>query len=619
VAQGVIRGEFEMNIVGIYDFPGGSFRAHDKAAAIISSESIYSYEEAKISEVKEDGYASFPERALMMGFKELNLRPDAVDLWAFPCPPQWVNQGEILKNFFENVIGIKFKSEIDFDEFHSKKVSTILHHDAHIALGGHTAPFKNGLILSMDGGGDYGDSHHVVCKKMIEGVIDELPIISGSGSEGLANFHGWLSESVGFTEDGKCSGISGYGSVNEELYEQLSKFLIWDEEGYFKFIKNRTALKYYGLEKIKIDSYDRRKFLFHQPGLTNIHEAAKNYKPQDIAATGTKLIIDCLNIMLQTIKTKSNLDNIALVGGLFNNVAINKSIVESNIFKSCHFTMAPGDAGLALGLALQTLHSVGKSCIAKGQLFSPYIGPSFKNNELKILLDQMKLNYQYVDDSRLGSYIAEKISLGATVGTFYGRAECGPRSLGHRSILGDARNKDTKQKINLNLKKRDWFMPYAPAILVEDALEWTNISPSPYMQIASMVHDIKKTLIPSAVHVDGTARFQAVHRELSPFFYDVIQNFKSLTGVPIVLNTSFNRHGIATISSPRSAIHHLLEGTVDILILGNFVISLSENRIMGKASDQPTAKDEESLLMEFEMNHKNKILEMERLINSHGN
>jgi carbamoyltransferase len=281
--------------------------------------------------------------------------------------------------------------------------------------------------------------------------------------------------------------------------------------------------------------------------------------------------------------------------------------------------MAPGDAGLALGLALQALHSAGKCCSVKGQLFSPYIGPSFKNAELKILLDQMKLNYQHIDDSKLGSYVAEKISLGATVGTFYGRAEYGPRSLGHRSILGDARNKDTKQKINLNLKKRDWFMPYAPAILVEDALEWTNILPSPYMQIASMVQDIKKTLIPSAVHVDGTARFQAVHRELSPFFYDVIQNFKSITGVPIVLNTSFNRHGIATISSPRSAIHHLLEGTVDILILGNFVISLSDNRIISNDIDQLLIKDEASLLIEFEMNYKNKILEMEGLMNSNGN
>ena len=162
-------------------------------------------------------------------------------------------------------------------------------------------------------------------------------------------------------------------------------------------------------------------------------------------------------------------------------------------------------------------------------------------------------------------------------------------------------------------------MPYAPAILAEDALDWANISPSAYMQIASKVHEDKKTLIPSAVHIDGTARFQAVHRELSPFFYDVIQNFKSLTGIPIVLNTSFNRHGIATISSPRSAIHHLLEGTVDILILGNFVISLSDNRIMRKASGEHIAHDEPSLLMEFERSYKRKILEIESLIKSHGN
>jgi hypothetical protein len=133
------------------------------------------------------------------------------------------------------------------------------------------------------------------------------------------------------------------------------------------------------------------------------------------------------------------------------------------------------------------------------------------------------------------------------------------------------------------------------------------------MQIASLVNENKRRLIPSAVHVDGTARFQAVHKNISPFFYDVINNFKEITGIPIVLNTSFNRHGIATIATPRSAIHHLLEGTVDFLILGNYIISFSQNRINQKIENKFIIQTEGSLLLEFEAIHKKKILDLENL------
>lgn len=603
-----------MNIVGIYDFPAGSFRAHDKSAAVINKNLFYAYEEAKISEIKEDGYALFPERALMMGFKEFSLKPNEVDIWVFPLPPDWINKKLVLRNFFECALGISFKNEKEFDDFYNKKIQLVSHHDAHIAIGAYTSQFKEGIVLSMDGGGDYGDINHIVCKRLNQGKVENSTFLKGEGSSGLANFHGWLTESVGFIEDGKCSGIAGYGEIRQDLYTELRKLLLWDDSGYFTFIKKRIPLKYYGFEKVKIDSYDRKKFIYHQPGLTNLFELVKKYKPQDIAATGTKVIIDCLIQMLRAIKSKSNTNNIVLVGGLFNNVAINRAIVESNIFTNCYFTMAPGDAGLALGLALKALYSSDTVERDLKNIFSPYIGPSFKNDENKILLDQMKLNYEFLDDTKIGNFIACKIASGATIGTFYGRAEFGPRSLGHRSILGDARSIETKQKINLNLKKRDWFMPYAPAILAEDAPYWTNINPSPYMQIASLVNENKRSFIPSAVHTDGSARFQVVHNTLSPFFYDVIHNFKEITGIPIVLNTSFNRHGIATIASPRSAIHHLLEGTVDYLILGNYVISFNQNRISSKKEELFNIQEERKLLLDFESMYKKKIFDMEKLL-----
>jgi len=244
--------------------------------------------------------------------------------------------------------------------------------------------------------------------------------------------------------------------------------------------------------------------------------------------------------------------------------------------------VAPTDIGLSLGAILFFLKQCKKNIKINKYGLNPFLGPSFSQLECLDILHKFRLNYKIRND--FAKAAAKYISNGKIVGVFDGRAEYGQRSLGARSILADPRRITSKQKLNLHLKKRDWFMPFAPSILEEDFEEWFGDSQkSYYMQSANKIIDKNKILkIPAAVHVDGTCRVQLVDKELNKNYWNIINNFKKITGIPLLLNTSFNRHGISTISSPRQAIEHLLEGCVDVLYLEGIEIELKKNRKIKK-------------------------------------
>ena len=210
---------------------------------------------------------------------------------------------------------------------------------------------------------------------------------------------------------------------------------------------------------------------------------------------------------------------------------------------------------------------------------SPYLGPSFSKIDTIKILD--KFNLKYESPKQFHFDIAKNISLGKIVGVFDGRAEYGQRSLGNRSILADPRSRISKLRLNLSLKKRDWFMPFAPSILDKDFDSWfPNQHKNYYMQVTN---DIKNKVlakkIPSAVHVDGSSRCQYVDKNVNPNFWKIISQFKKITKTPIVLNTSFNRHGISTISNPRQAVEHLLEGSLDVLYINGLKVKSSKKNL----------------------------------------
>ena len=238
--------------------------------------------------------------------------------------------------------------------------------------------------------------------------------------------------------------------------------------------------------------------------------------------------------------------------------------------------MSPGDSGLALGGIFSENIKLKEKPSKHG--ITPIIGPSFSDKEILETIKTFNVNFS--KPKNLSKDIATSVKNGSIVGIFQGKAEYGPRSLGSRSILADPRKKISKFKLNQKIKKRDWFMPFAPAILDKDYKDFFDDEyPSLYMQKAIRVKEKFKKLIPSAVHVDGTCRVQYVDKKIFSNFWKIISEFKKITNLPMVLNTSFNRHGISTLSSPRQAIEHLLEGNIDILYLSKFKIKFTKNRI----------------------------------------
>jgi carbamoyltransferase len=481
-------------------------------------------------------------------------------------------------------------SKEDFPAWFDTHVELVPHHLCHASLAMYSSEFDEAAFYCQDGGGDYGDPRNHAFGEYSQGEF--RTIHEDSGFSNICTFHDYLSDSLGYTDNGKVTGLASYGTVVPALYERLKQLLIISPNG-IRFHRVRNKRSTPNLAKFKPNEYERHKIIETVPSDTNFFHLAAEYLVQDIAATGEKLIQDTLTDFLANLRTKTKMQNLVMAGGLFQNVAINRVLKETQLFKQVHVPMAPGDAGLTLGAALYVASK--HMSIPRKDKMTPYLGPKTSDEEIEHLLKKFRLDYSVESD--IADKTAELLAAGNVVGTFYGRAEYGPRSLGHRSILADPRTFTSKQRINQNLKRRDWFMPYAPAVLHEYGSEWfKDYVYSPYMQFSFGVKAGKETLIPAAVHVDGSSRTQSVKKDVSPFFWQIIDHFRAATGVPVVLNTSFNRHGIATVSTARQAIEHLLEGCVDFLVLGDrFLIERAKNRIL-KDVEEPVIPERTLLI-----------------------
>jgi len=564
-----------MIIASLYPCPFDVQDRHEFNASIISGDKIYAYEEGKITTIKNDGTPKFPERSLMMGFKELEITPDQVDKWVFPTP-----RVEISIESFHLFFSWFFKAYLgdydSFQEWFDEHVTFIDHQISHASLAVYGSGFDDCAFLCMDGGGDFGDQRGYVFGEFSENKFNVIH--EATGVDTIANFHSFLTDAVGFSgeDNGKTSGLASYGNVDTDLKSTFSDFINISSQKGVKFSRNRYHKTGVNLKKIKPDAYDRTKIFCKYPSDTNILRECIEYLPHDIAATGEEILHESVLELLNQIKTKTSMKKIVFSGGLFQNVALNHKLVDSPHFDETYFPSAPSDSGLSLGQALHVKNSHGHST---RQVLSAYLGPSYTSSAVKEVLDSHRLIY--TEPSDFEKKVAEHLSQGKTIGWFEGRAEFGARSLGARSLVADPRKIESKERINQLLKKRDWFMPYAPSILEEDLLDWVDIDYySPYMQVAFTVKPEKAALIPSAVHVDGTSRIHVVRKSENPAYWNLINEFKKITGIPVLLNTSFNRHGISTISTPRQAVEHLLEGCMDFLAIEHFLVAFDENRIV---------------------------------------
>lgn len=565
-----------MIIASLYPCPFDLEVSHDYSAAILKDGEVYACEEEKLTGVKNDNTVQFPERSLMMGCKELGIAPADVDHWVFPTsalPPVRDGFFVLLCNILKAFSG----NRKDFDAWFDDHVHFVDHHISHAAMAVLTSPFEECAFICCDGGGGGGDRRNQIFGNYASGNFEELG--ENYGFENLASFHSYVTDSLGYRdfENGKLSGLAAYGQVQPDLREQFLSVLHQDGYG-IKFDRKRRGRTSVDPEKVQPQEYQRSKIFSRFPSETNILDMAIGHLPQDVAATCEFVVQEVFLKLLEGIRNKVNSKYAVFGGGLFQNVALNNAILESGLFEGVFFSKASNDSGNSLGQALYLRLKFEPAPSSNKRYMSPFLGPSFDDASIDTLLERFQLNFSREDS--IARKCAELIAEGAVVGWFQGRAEHGPRSLGSRSILADPRTMNSKLRINQTLKRRDWFMPYAPSILRERLSEWSTVDiDSPYMQIALNVREEKQKMLPAAVHVDGSARIQTVDKSSNPLFWELISCFEEITGIPVVLNTSFNRHGIPTISSPRQAIEHLLEGAMDYLAIGGFIVSFEDNRI----------------------------------------
>ena len=576
-----------MLIAAMYPCPFDAGSSHDYSFSLVkvqggnpaavaplrlASADVYAYEEAKCSGEKHAGSSHFPYRSLSMGFAQLTQRPENVDVWVFPTPSPHYDRQHLFSTLFQlKAIDALPTASEQQELIDSGFVRFVPHQDAHAGLGVYTSPFQEGFYFTLDGGGDLGDPRDTVFGSFGKGSrgLQHAWEVSAS-RQSLSWFHERLTEYFGFNQldNGKVSGLAAYGKVDGAILEYFDSLIVERDSRRPLVEVSREGRTPTDFSRADLDNFTFHRLVNPAPGLLSIVPDLASFSPLDVAASGEQFFRNLVTSSVLALLEEHDVPRFgAFTGGVFNNVRLNQDLAECSAFRS-HFTMAPGDAGLALGAAL-----VAVADHREARVSTAFLGPGYSSSAIEKVLEQFHLPKRRADVAA----VAQLIAGGSIVGWFSGRAEYGPRSLGARSILGDPRDTDIKARLNQLAKRRDFFMPFAPAVLAEHlSALGADETANAYMQVAVTLSSAGMNLVPAAVHVDGTSRVQVVNQDTNPEFHALISAFHELTGVPAVLNTSFNRHGISTIATPRAAIEHLLQGCVEHLYLDGFLVSRSD-------------------------------------------
>ena len=319
----------------------------------------------------------------------------------------------------------------------------------------------------------------------------------------------------------------------------------------------------------------------------------------DIAASIQEVIEEIILKSCKNLKKTYKIDKICLAGGVALNCVANGKIENEKIFNDIYIQPAAGDAGGALGAALAYWH-IGlkkprKKVISYDIMQGSYLGPSYINEEIKKFLEKNAISYNFIETDKLIEIVSQLISEKNVIGWFQGKMEFGPRALGGRSILADPRSEQMQKKLNLKVKFRESFRPFAPSVLLEKSNEWFDINvESPYMLLVTKIkesklvpHDdrnivglnklnIKRSVVPAITHVNSTARVQTIEQNQNELYYKLIKKFNEITGCPILINTSFNIKDEPIVCSPKDAFGCFLISDIDYLVMGNYLLKKEE-------------------------------------------
>ena len=555
---------------------------HDSAAAILKDgKTVVAIEEERLSRIKFDD--GFPKLAINWCLKEVGIKPENLDYVAFYDKP-------VLKfeRLLENYIAVAPRGLFSFldvipkwihkrlwikDEInkHLKGFSGEIifpeHHMSHAAHTFFSSPFDEAAILTIDGVGEWSTTTFGSGKDTSIKLVND---IRWPHSVGL--FYSAFTYFLGFkVNEGeyKLMGLSSYGkpryydTILREIVDVKSDGSIHLNMKYFaftydKYMTNQNFSDVFGIPPRK-----------HDQKVEQIH--------YDIGASAQLVLEDILLKMVNYAYEKTKMKNLCLGGGVALNGVANYRILKEGPFENLHIPPSPGDAGSAVGAAqyLYYCHAKNKRIIQQPTeiiVNNVYVGPEYSNNEIKLFLDKNRISYEFLERGKLLSNTAKLITEGNIIGWYQGKMEWGPRALGNRSILADPRDGKMKDILNEKIKHRESFRPFAPSILEEHVSEYFDMDkPSPYMLLVAKIKKPEK--IPAVTHVDGTGRLQSVSKEVNPLYYDLINEFYKLTNVPVIINTSMNVMGEPIVNTPEEAYNMLKKTEMDLLVLGNFVIT----------------------------------------------
>jgi len=486
------------------------------------------------------------------------------------------------------------------EEFRGR-VHEIEHHLAHLGSSFLVSPFFEAAAVSVDGFGDFASAAWGPCRGD-EIELEEKVYFPHS----LGMFYQALTQFIGFPNYGDEYKVMGLAPYGEPKYlDKMRQIVLLQDDGsfqlsldYFRHHKEKIEYEWENGEPVvgKLFSDQLSDLL----GPVRNKDDALTQHHKDIARSVQAMYEEAFFHLLNKLHARHGLDNLALAGGCAMNSVANGKVYDRTPFKRLYIQSAAGDAGGAIGAAFVVWARISKALAdaappstsapeVKGAepakrtfiMDHAYFGPGYSRDEIAALLAERKAELdatqfsviEVSDEKQLCTQVAAAIADGQVIGWFQGRMEWGPRALGNRSILGDPRRADMKDILNLKIKRRESFRPFAPSILREAVPDWFETDDDvPFMMQVFQIRAERRAAIPAVTHVDGSGRLQTVYRETNARYYRLIEAFRDLTGVPLVLNTSFNENE-PVVCKPQEALDCFLRTRMDILVLGDFLIT----------------------------------------------
>jgi carbamoyltransferase len=570
-----------MNILGL------SFYYHDSSAALVQDgKLVAAAEEERFSRVKHD--SGFPGLAIDFVCKQGRIAVHDVDYVVFyekpfvkfermllsamaTFPRSSAVFRESMQRWISDKLWIKSMMAKRLD-IPSSKILFCDHHMSHAASSFFTSHFEDSAILTVDGAGEWSTATMGHGKGNQIEVLKELRF-----PHSLGLLYSAFTAYCGFEiNEGeyKLMGMHPYGKprFTDKIYELIhvaEDGSLWHDMQYFAY--------HYSRDTTLAEAFGRH---FGKPA-RDPKEGDKSLDPYycDMAASIQKVTEEILFKMARYLRKETGSKNLCLAGGVaLNSVANYKIWHQERIFDDIYVHPAPGDDGGSVGAAYWAYNHILKQ--PRGPvLTTPYLGSEYSDAEIKAFLDKNGIAYEHIaDDEKFYDFVARMLVDGAVCGWFRGRFEWGPRALGARSIIADPRKPEMKEKLNSTIKFREAFRPFAPSVTVEAANTFFDIPeaerhyPARFMLFVAPVREEKRSVLPAITHEDGSGRLQTVFKDVSPGYHRMIERFGELTGVPVVMNTSFNLKGEPIVEDPSHAFNTFSLSGMDYLFLNNFVV-----------------------------------------------